>query len=230
MKKHYLFLANILIVALIFSACSAKIDTPITDESAQAPITPKLNNTFITSFGKVNAITYPPFMFDYSDNWEISENDVNANQEIITLKNDRGVKITFSHLSGSIFGGGSAVSMSRVDVSKVADSNFVPGYVQATDHSKLGTFMVAKLKVTGTLDMKTDTDFKAVDGSTAYAVIPVSRIGTDDTVRHSYIAEYGFDYSGRISFISESPDGNFAEAEEREIIAILQSFRLNQEG
>jgi len=203
---------------------------PTTDESTQEPITINLNNTFTTTFRKVNAISYPPFMFDYSDDWELSENEVNQNQEMITLKNARGATIAFTHLSGSNFGGGSGVSMSRVDVSKVANSNFVPGYVQATDHSNLGEFMVAKLKVTGALDMKTETDFKDVDGITAYAVIPVSRVGTDDTVRNLFMVKYGFDYSAKISFIANASNGEFTEVEEQEVIAILQSFRLNTEG
>ena len=36
--------------------------------------------------------------------------------------------------------------MLRVEVSKAKDSSFMPGYVQATDRTDLGTFMVAKLE------------------------------------------------------------------------------------
>lgn len=38
--------------------------------------------------------------------------------------------------------------------------------------------MVAKLKVTGHLDMKSDTDFESVDGAISYAILPESSIGT----------------------------------------------------
>ena len=43
--------------------------------------------------------------------------------------------------------------------------------------------MVAKLKVTGHLDMKSDTDFENVDGAISYAILPESSIGTADNTR-----------------------------------------------
>ena len=53
--------------------------------------------------------------------------------------------------------------------------------------------------------------------------------GTDESVRRPYMVEYGFDYSGKISFIANASDGGeFTQAEEKEVIAILQSFRVNQ--
>lgn len=115
--------------------------------------------------------------------------------------------------------------MRRVDISKASDSQFIPGYVQATDHSELGKFMVAKLKVTGQLNMQTDSDFQNVDGAVAYAVIPESWVGTRDDVRGVYAGEFAFYYSGYISFIAESPSEQFTSDEEREIIEILSSFR-----
>lgn len=182
-------------------------------------------NTYATKFGETNAVTYPSFTFDYSDNWTISEEEVTQLTERVTLKNDRGVEITYAHFSSSITGGGSAVAMERVEVSKAADSNFVPDYVQATDHSNLGAFMVAKLKVTGTLNMQSDSDFKDVDGSVSYAVLPETQIGTS-TARTVFMMEFAFDYSGHISFTCESPNGEFTEAEEQEVIEILTSFRI----
>lgn len=99
---------------------------------------------------------------------------------------------------GSLDTGGSSVSMSRVEVSPVAESNFVPRYVQATDYSSLGKFMVAKLKVIGQLDMKFDSDFTDVDGVISYAVLPASQIGINNSVRGPFESEFSFWYSGYI--------------------------------
>ena len=43
---------------------------------------------------------------------------------------------------------GATRSINDVDVTKVGDASFIPGYIQATDYSDLGKFMVAKLKTT----------------------------------------------------------------------------------
>ena len=43
------------------------------------------------------------------------------------------------------------------------DSQFVPSYVQSTDYSSMGEFMVAQLKTTGEMNMQTDSDFTDVE-------------------------------------------------------------------
>ena len=167
----------------------------------QSPVI-ELSNTYRTKFSTVHAVTYPDFTVDYP--------------------------ITFSHIGGvpeGQLGGGSSDTMTRVEVSKAGDSQFISGYVQAADHSDLGTFMVAKLKSTGQLDMQTDSDFQDVDGAVAYAVVPESWTGIRDDVRGAYAGEFAFWYSSYISFIAESPTGQFTGDEEREIIEILSSFR-----
>lgn len=122
--------------------------------------------------------------------------------------------------------GGSATDMLRVEVSKAKDSSFMPGYVQATDHTDLGTFMVAKLKVTGHLDMKSDTDFESVDGAISYAILPESSIGTTDNTRGPFESEFSFWYSGYVSLIASSSNGQFTETEAQQVIKILSSFRV----
>ncbi|MBC3804049.1 hypothetical protein GH808_06310 [Acetobacterium fimetarium] len=187
----------------------------------------KLNNTYTTRFQEVNAVTYPPFMFDYPDNWKISQEVVTPETEKVTLENDRGVEIKYAYFGypkGYNFGT-STVSMTRVDVSKVENSNFKPGKVQGTDHSELGPFMVAKLKVTGNLKMKTDFDYTVVDGPVSYAVLPESQIGTVEGIRGPFEGEFSFWYSGYVSFTSSAPDGEFTDEEQREVNTILASFR-----
>ena len=67
--------------------------------------------------------------------------------------------------------------MLKVDISEITKSDFNAGYVQATDYSNLGKFMVSKLHVIGQLDMKNDADFTDVDGSISYALLPQSMSG-----------------------------------------------------
>lgn len=242
-KKHLLLFVLVIIVGVFCIACGNKETDKTTSttesnqekEDSQEPLeeetkTLSLNNTYTTKFGEINAITYPTFAFDYPDNWTISQEEVTQTSETVTLTNERGITIKFSHIGGVAegqLGGGSGSYMRRVEVSKVADSNFVPGYVQATDYSSLGTFIVAELKVTGELDMQTDSDFTDVDGDISYAVIPESWIGTLDSVTGVFEGEFAFWYSDYISLIASSPDGEFSEAESQEVIEILSSFRNN---
>ena len=200
----------------------------ITDEEEKTIV---LNNTYTTKFSEVNAVTYPSFTFDYPDNWGIVQEDITEFGETVVLANERGVEITYSHIGGigeDGLRGGSAVLMKSLNVSKVADSDFQPSYVQATDYSNLGEFMVAKLKVTGHLNMKEDVDFTEIDGSVSYAVLPKSREEEFETIRSVYTSEFSFWYSGHISFIASAPDGQFTESEEQEVIEILTSFKVVQ--
>lgn len=185
--------------------------------------------TYITRFGEVNAITYPAFQFDIPFGWEVTAEEVRSDGETVAISNNRGVTVTYSHLSvpvGDQATGGSAANMLRVEATEVAESSFKPGYVQATDHSDMGRFVVAKLKTTGELDMMNDSDFTEIDGRVAYAVIPESQLGIDEAVRNPYFVEYGFNYSGGISLIAEAPEDGFTEREEKQVIEILQSFRV----
>lgn len=187
-----------------------------------------LDHSFTTQFQERNKVTYPDFTISYPRNWMITSKSVNTSNETFVLENERGVEITYSHIGGVAegqLGGGSGTMMSRVEVTKVADSSFIPGFVQATDHSDLGKFVVAKIKQTGLLYMKQDRDFRDVDGDVSFAVVPESRLGTDDSVNQAYSGYFAFWYTGYISLIASSPDGQFTEQETREVVAILNSFR-----
>lgn len=192
--------------------------------------TPKVSevdlvHTYTTRFEEVNLVTYPAFSFGYSDNWSVTKEDVTPTSEWVTLSNERGATIDFINIHEKSIGGGSAVVYTEVEVSKVADSNFTPGYVQATDYSDLGKFMVAELKTVGTMDTMTDKDFVPVeDGSVSYAVLPESSIG-QHTVNSAYYMDLAFWYSGNTLLLASAPDGQFEPQEEKEVIAILSSFR-----
>lgn len=192
--------------------------------------TVSLNHSYTTRFSAVNMITYPSFTFDYPDGWTVTQEEVTPYGESVTLTSENGAQVQYSHIAQEIMGGFSAVSMARVEVTPIAESSFVPGAVQATDHTSLGKFMVAKLKQTGVLDMQNDTDFTEIDGSECYAVLPESKIGVRDDVRGPYIAEFAFDYSSNIALIASPGIENekFSAKEKIEAIAILSSFRVTQ--
>lgn len=249
MDKLKKLIATILAFSLVFSFTGCEADMP--DDKAAgntesgSNLAPKDNaddkrnkepvgkveliRSYETKFCEENAIGYPSFIIEYPSNWMVSSAEVTPTNETIILTNERGVEIKYSYIGNVAeghLGGGSTVAMSRVEVSSVADSQFIPGCVQATDYSALGEFVVAKLKVTGQLNMQTDTDFKNVNGAVSFAVVPETRIGVDDCVRLPYEGEFAFWYSGYISLIAKAPDGQFIAQEEAEVIAILSSFRI----
>jgi hypothetical protein len=203
-------------------------ETPPSSPPPDAPLimseTVKLTNTYTTKYGEVYAVEYPAFSFDYPDNWQIFSEEVfpmdTVSREIVVIVNDRGVDIRYMHYSTPTvynFGGGTT----KVEVSKVSDSNFSPGYVQATNHSDLGAFMVAKLNV------MEDSNGADADGLAFYAVLPETQIGTH-LVKKWYAEDFSFEYSSSIAFFCNfPPDKELTAAEEQEVIAILASFRAD---
>lgn len=188
------------------------------------PMPLSTQNTYVTKYEEVNAVTYPAFLFDYPDNWAITREECNQQEELVILENGKGARVTFLHYSGKLDGGGSNTNMAKVKVSKIADSQFVPSYVQGTDHSELGEFMVAELKTIGILDMRTDSDYRKVDGNISYAVLPKAEEGIRENVNKATSGEFVFRYSGNVSFTGQLSD-NYTEQEKEEVIAILSSFR-----
>lgn len=182
---------------------------------------PELNHTYTTRLGEINAITYPAFSFG----WYAIKEDVTSTWEWVTLSNERGVTVDFINIHQKDIGGGSAVLYTEIEVSKVVDSAIIPGYVQATDYSNLGKFMVAELKATDTMDTINDTNFVPVeDGAVSYAVLPESTSG-EQIVNSAYYMDLAFWYSGNTMFVAFAPDGQFTPQEEKEVIAILSSFK-----
>lgn len=185
-----------------------------------------LNSTYETQYSEITHTNFPQFAFDYPSSWKIDA-DANADGETVIISNERGVEITYSHLIGVEAGseaGGSSVAMSRVEAEAVGNSEFKPTYIEGDDYSDIGDFVVAKLKVTGELDMQNDTDYSNVDGAVSYGLIPTSLLGEQD-VRVPYCIAYGWQYADCVSLIADSPDGEFTKDEEKIIINILKSFR-----
>lgn len=190
----------------------------------------QLNNTYLTRYGTINQVTCPRFQFDYPDSWTIIEETINDNfiDEKDVISNDRGVTISYTdYLNIDTLGGGGR-TMIKMEVSRAADSVFIPGIPVGTnsDHSNLGNFMVARVAIVGELFMDTDSDYTAVDGQALYAVVPESYAGTHEAVGLTGIYQCcSFKYPQAYTMIAEAPDRQFTAEEEKEVIAILSSFR-----
>ncbi len=244
--KAIKLLAIIMAVCLcaVFSACTDKEKTAVesttviesietTSPETTVQVTTQKQTeptikTYMTRFEEVNAVTYPTFLFDYPDNWTVTKEEVDHSSEIVVLENGEGATIWFCHIGGAKgedIGGGSNTNMARVEVTQIANSQFVPTTIQATDYSDLGEFMVAELRTTGVLDMRTDRDYTDVDGWVSYAVLPKTEIGIRENVNKAYSGEFTFWYGGNISFTGGDSKDDFTLQEKTEIIAILSSFR-----
>lgn len=209
-----------------------KIETKsTTTENDKKTDTIELINEYTTNYGDVNLITYPKFTFNYPSNWTVSEEEVTSDREIVTLTNNNGAKVVFSnfHFGKDFNFNTSNIEMLRVEVSKVDDSQFVPSYVQGTDYSSLGEFMIAELKTTGKFDMMIDTEFKDIETDVSYGVLPYSDQGTREDIRGPFDGIFSFWYSSYVSFIGQDTEGDFTNKEQQDVIAILNSFRLEQQ-
>lgn len=187
--------------------------------------------TYTTRYGEVNMITCPKFQFDIPSGWSVTTEEVGDGttpvEENVVITNDRNVTVSYWSCLGAL--GAATRMLEKSDVTKVADSQFVPSYPAGTntDFSYLGPFVVAKVKAKATMDMQLDSDYTEIDGGTFYAVVPESYLGEHEYVKQvGDIDEFSFDYPRPHAFIAESPDGKFTEKEEKEVIEILKSFRV----
>lgn len=207
-------------------------DTQMIVQTEQEEIEEEIENqlTYTTQFSRVNQVSAASFQFEYPESWKVVDESITSMSECVIIENERGAKITFSYLAMKNPGGYSTTLALGVDVSKVADSAFVPGYVSAKNYSDLGKFIVAELKITSTMDMKNDVDYTPVsDGSISYAVLPESEIGEHMNIRDlSYLVDFSFDYGGLVAFIADSPSEGFTEKEKHQVIDILSSFRVEE--
>ena len=201
-----------------------------------------LNHSYTTKWGKTYAVTYPAFTFNYPDGWTVTSEDVSepkgsigiSRVEFVELTNSRGTTITYAHMFGAgEYGGpdgnplgGNIYSMREEKIFKVADSSFVPSYVQADDLRGLGKFMVAKVQCTATYDMLASENYTPLtDGSYHFAVMPESYAGTYVRTGTPMLMD-SFCYGCNISFLAIAPETGFTMQEEKEVIAVLSSFRI----
>lgn len=251
MKNTYFsFLVSILLTALLigcdYNTTYEKQEQTVTDETEESmeaaetteTITDildiathvisdvELNNTYTTRYGEVNLITYPAFSIDYPDGWTITSEDVSPTEEKVVLTNDAGITVTYWYFGTLRDLNGPLRRIDGVNVTRMADASFIPGYVQATDYSDLGTFMVAKLETTSECDLLAGGESVNIEnGRVRYALLPESEAGEQSEYFKAGMPTFSFWYSGHISLIANTPNSGFTEQEEREVIAILASFR-----
>lgn len=68
------------------------------------------------------------------------------------------------------------------------------------------------------------------NGPVRYALLPESEVGEQYESIIVGLPTFSFWYAGHISFIADSPNGEFTEQEEKEVIAIIASFREGYGG
>ena len=186
----------------------------------------ELSNTYTTRFGEVNQITAPVFTFDYPAEWEIESEEVTPISETVVLSNGAGVTVTYWNFSGMRELAGPTRGLNDVNVTRVADANFIPGYVQATSYSDLGEFGVTRLETVGTYDVMNGGEYSPVETvQIRYALLPESEIGERQEISRAGLPTFSFYYGGHISLIARSPSGEFTKQEEKEVISILSSFK-----
>ncbi|MBP3620414.1 MAG: hypothetical protein J6J16_01485 [Lachnospiraceae bacterium] len=182
-------------------------------------------NTYSTKFGEYTGTSYPVYSFDYPDNWSITVEDCNASEEFVTLSNERGVEIVFSHWDAPEsetfqYGG---VGWTNVTITNVAESAFEAGIVYGKDYSYIGEFMVAEITRTSMMDGLTGETMPAE--GTFFAILPKTEQG--ETYYKSVLeAVFSFWHGNHISFVCTSPDWSFTEEEKQEVIDIMSSFRV----
>lgn len=186
-----------------------------------------LNNTYSTKYNNADMEWTPIYSFDYPDNWNVvSETYEEANdicltldtfaQEVVVLANERGVTVSFIRIDNNIFSlGGQGAIFEEYTASEVEDNTFFASTV------------VAKIQCVSEGFTGTETYDSVDDGNVLYALIPrwddnLFAFGITGLYK---MVDIGIDYDTAYNFFAESPDGRFTEKEEKEVIAILQSFR-----
>lgn len=198
--------------------------------------TGKQGSKYITRYSEVNNIACPVFQFDVPWGWKIESEEVgnglNEIDEKVVLTNEKGVTVTYWACQHQL--GGRSELMLKADISKVADSEFKPTIPDGVGvdessadepYANLGTMIVAKIHVTGEMDMKIDTEYSDCD-SVFYAVVPEAYVGEREFIGQAgEVDEFSFSYPTPYAFIAESADGTFTAGEEKQIINILKSFK-----
>ena len=184
--------------------------------------------TYKTKFADLNQLTVPRFEFIYPSDWKITKEEVVVNesaniQEWIEIESNTGITITYMSTTSKL--GGNGRNWTTGEAIEVAMSSFAPGYVQATDYSSLGEFVVAKIHETHYV--RCDTGNENEIDNYCYAVIPKTELG-----EIGYAGRYdglSFNYGGRTHqylFMAEYDKTTCSKEDENEIIKVLKSFKL----
>ncbi len=141
--------------------------------------------------------------------------------EKIVLSNEREVKIYYFY--GIRDEDSDVEDTWQIEIKKVADSSYEPGYPMGTDTdcSGMGNFMVAEV------DILAGDSSEYSDKAAYYAVLPESRSGTYDVTGtgNAIFQVLGYEYPRmKYAIVAVAPEDGFTEREKQEIIAILSSY------
>lgn len=199
-------------------------------------------HTYHTKYGEVNQVNAPVFSFDYPDNWKIIKEEVNGNStafgelvgEVVEIENERGIKISFIDFAAMLSSlGGRGHYYAEYKAEKKTGA-VLTWHDYETNYEM--DYVVAKLTFTGEMITDVDSDIQPADReSVSYALMPeedIDKYGSSLAAVGALIGYYdmiSFEYPGSYVFCAESPDGQFTEDEENEVIAILSSLRAEYE-
>lgn len=224
-----------IVLGLSLVGCSTSLKPEIKEKKivekrkkVEAKKSKTLDLDYATKYAEINQVTYPHFYFKYNDDFHVTSHDCDMDEEKIVFENDRGTTITYTNYSlpESFVPTGSHASMSKIEVTKMADADFVPGYVQATSYESLGHFVVAKCKEIGAMDMQTDSDFRDIaNGNIFYALLPESALGIHET-NYTGDMEFSFYYGGFVSVLAMSQDNTYTKQEEQDILNMLKAVNV----
>ena len=206
-------------------------------------LAPALDNTYTTQLGQQYSI-------DYSNNWTL---DTAVNEqfgfETFTLKNVRGVEIVYLNqvnkefygdFDSATLGGWSGywykASSEKVGESQLSLDNVYWRGTQSNDYGELledSTFIVSYVSVYSSKfdDGYTAKPEEAVSSPNYFAVVPALYIGEMEFDAQQVANEFCWNYPDvytATALYATSPDGEFTDDEEEEIIQILASFRTSE--
>ncbi len=176
----------------------------------------ELPDTLVTDYEVVNKVSFPSFAIDYPEGWSVESHATGASAETFALSaGPAGLVVEFD-----CQGNASKLRYAPevVAVEKVADSAFMPAYVQGGDYRDMGPMMVAKV------DCEQPDQKGSVAPLSCYAVVPQKALA-DPGVIQPVGWKPGFGYGYSIAVCSEIPDEGLSEAQASEVIATLASFR-----
>ncbi len=206
-------------------------------------LAPALDNTYTTQLGQQYSIDYP-------NNWTL---DTAVNEqfgfETFTLKNVRGVEIVYLNqvnkefygdFDSATLGGWSGywykASSEKVGESQLSLDNVYWRGTQSNDYGELledSTFIVSYVSVYSSKfdDGYTAKPEEAVSSPNYFAVVPALYIGEMEFDAQQVANEFCWNYPDvytATALYATSPDGEFTDDEEEEIIQILASFRTSE--
>ena len=179
------------------------------------------------------------FKMDYPSGWEVTSADSAASgmTEIIRLTNDRGVEVFYVYGDLAEWEDRFQTPMYEgYDIEKIDDTDLTLDYLAKGFPVEASPYVLARLTSTGTWRMGVEEQMDD-GGNTMYAILPPSALGSaesrmmlipcknDITLNLVSPVMIKVDEGLYVGCFARSSDGTFTEDEEKEVCAMLKSFR-----